>query len=344
VKNKIIITVGISIIVITAAAILYLMQNSHNNNLVNAKIINPVYEIDQYSDSSFVDGKISAVVFHKDRYYVCETSTKRIVVLDSTFNYLHSIGASGQGPGEFLTPGCFEIYHDSIFVVDKSKSNIQVFTLDGKFKRELKLPMIPPENYKFAIKESGNIIMSLFKDDYAIHEIKEGKILRSFGEYIQKKSARETFLNGQRHIGIIGNNIFAVHEANPFIDLYNSDGDLLNTLNLEDLSIIRELTIYRKNNPVSFNPKSILVSVYFQNICSYNNKIYILFNKVISKQNHSVNVIVIKLNDDKLVLEDVITLNDKENTSLRWGMSLCKTERNLLVSDGDENKIFIYNY
>ncbi|MFL5760209.1 MAG: 6-bladed beta-propeller [Thermomicrobiales bacterium] len=76
--------------------------------------------------------------------YVCDTWNHRIVVLDSSGRKVNAFGEFGNTndspnasdqPGKFFGPRGVAIYNDEIYVVDTGNERVQVFGLDGAFKR-----------------------------------------------------------------------------------------------------------------------------------------------------------------------------------------------------------------
>jgi uncharacterized protein (TIGR03663 family) len=78
--------------------------------------------------------------------YVCDTWAHRLVVLDQTGRMVREIGSNGDiqhspdptiDPGLFYGPRDVAVTDDEIYVVDTGNERVQVFGLDGTFKRAI---------------------------------------------------------------------------------------------------------------------------------------------------------------------------------------------------------------
>lgn len=69
----------------------------------------------------------------KDRLYIADMGNNRVVVYDTQFNYVRSIGDS-SGPGRLSRPQGVFVHDDGrIFVADTGNSRIAVFSSEGNF-------------------------------------------------------------------------------------------------------------------------------------------------------------------------------------------------------------------
>lgn len=71
--------------------------------------------------------------------YVADTSRQFVIVLDREGKLVCSIGkrGGGDGPGEFRLPSDVALHGQELFVFDKGNERIQVFDLQGRYKREI---------------------------------------------------------------------------------------------------------------------------------------------------------------------------------------------------------------
>ena len=56
--------------------------------------------------------------------------------LDGDYKLVRTWGGRGDEPGKFVYPGGLKVYEDEVYVVDVNSHKIQVFDLDGNYRRE----------------------------------------------------------------------------------------------------------------------------------------------------------------------------------------------------------------
>ncbi len=57
--------------------------------------------------------------------------------LDGDYKSVSIWGGRGDEPGKLVYPGGLKVYEDEVYVVDVNSHKIQVFDLDGNYRREL---------------------------------------------------------------------------------------------------------------------------------------------------------------------------------------------------------------
>ncbi len=118
--------------------------------------------------------------------YVCDTWNHRIVVLDQTGRMVREFGADGNNddnvdpsvnPGLFYGPRDIAVTDDEIYVVDTGNERVQVFGLDGTFRRAFggtgREPgqLLEPvgiaidQDDRIYVADSGNARISVFAAD-----------------------------------------------------------------------------------------------------------------------------------------------------------------------------------
>ncbi len=87
----------------------------------------------------YIFGQSVAVAVDDERVYVADSQPASLRVYsrdDGT--YLYSIGAEGEGPGEYLIPTTLRVVGDQLFVYDASGSRITVYGVDGTYQYRLR--------------------------------------------------------------------------------------------------------------------------------------------------------------------------------------------------------------
>jgi len=94
-----------------------------------------------------------------------------------------AVSAKGfSEPGSFgMDMGNIEIFQDQLYVADPLNERIQVFTLSGKFVKEIVFPGLEPHG--FDLDELGNIAFAPAKASEFYYSDSAGNILGTFGEF-----------------------------------------------------------------------------------------------------------------------------------------------------------------
>ncbi len=85
-------------------------------------------------------GQVSAVAVDETKVYVVDSQPALVKVYDrQTGDFLYTVGAGGEGPGEYQDPFMLRVVGDQLFVQDGGTSRISVFGVDGTFSHTLGL-------------------------------------------------------------------------------------------------------------------------------------------------------------------------------------------------------------
>jgi hypothetical protein len=104
--------------------------------------------------------------------WVTDGMCKCIVVLNSTGEFVRSIGRSGEGPGEFAGPSRLATTNNnSVAVFDISRSSIELFDAQGHFLKRTLLDHQPFNIKGFLVLEDGSYLLSggIYSKAYAVH-------------------------------------------------------------------------------------------------------------------------------------------------------------------------------
>jgi DNA-binding beta-propeller fold protein YncE len=117
------------------------------------------------------------------RLYVCDTPREMVIILDKRGKVIGRIGkrGGGTGPGEFRNPVQVAVTADEVVVLDAWNFRLQVFDLQGHFRREM--PAVDVELQSgLAVDGSHNVYVSAS----SIGQIEvfgpDGRPLYHFGE------------------------------------------------------------------------------------------------------------------------------------------------------------------
>ncbi|MGQ0765962.1 MAG: 6-bladed beta-propeller [Gemmatimonadota bacterium] len=126
---------------------------------------------------------MSAAIGPNGRLYVADDRAPGVLVFDSTGRYLRSLARTGQGPGELQQPWLVNAdAHDSIYVWERSKALIQVYTPQMRFARSIRVPAFWTVN-SVDFLPSGELVIAAFggADENGIHVLRrDGAVVRTF--------------------------------------------------------------------------------------------------------------------------------------------------------------------
>ena len=220
---------------------------------VQLKLLGQITDLGNNGLSAFMQEPCDIAADSKGNYYVVEQEGCCIKKFDSNLKYIKTFGRFGKGPGEFIRPArIFIDKNDLIYVSDNMFSIINIFDMEGKYLRNIKLK---GHELYFGIHENGNIVVPNPNMGYVagakkpplIHILNsEGKFIEAYGKGIIYKKFplsnggnRFVFTTDQN-----GNSILIFLFQNR-IEKYNAQGKLL----LSASRVIKdEMVINKKEN------------------------------------------------------------------------------------------------
>lgn len=216
----------------------------------------------------------SEVFFNKPRdiaqsttgnYFILEAGNCIIREFDSDFKLLGSFGGSGQGPGEFVSPGAIDIAPSGdIYISDNMTSKLNIYTAEGAFKKVVSIK--GHENY-FSLAPDGTVFMINPTVGYAagskkfslIHQMDEdGQIINRIGDgVIYTEFPLSNGGNRFRFDMDAEGNICIVFLFQNRIEKYSMDGELIFSMKRvipKEMIINKKLeTYYSLTTGVSFD-------------------------------------------------------------------------------------------
>jgi len=119
------------------------------------------------SDLSII-GKIQSIKIEKDKIYIVDRNTQKILIFNIQGKYLFSINKTGQGPGEYISITDMQINTSNghIMILDETQYKMLEFNENGNFVCEKKIPSKEPLA-NFAYYDSNTIVFykSFIKKD-----------------------------------------------------------------------------------------------------------------------------------------------------------------------------------
>jgi DNA-binding beta-propeller fold protein YncE len=119
---------------------------------------------DYKGEQAFEQPNSIAIDSDSGKIYVADSKRHFVLVLDREGKKTVSIGkrGGGIGPAQFRLPTDLALHGQELFVLDKKNQRIQVFDLNGHFKREIKTEMLGTDAPRgMAIDSHGRIYVLL---------------------------------------------------------------------------------------------------------------------------------------------------------------------------------------
>ncbi len=119
------------------------------------------------------------------RIYLTDTLRHLVFILDRNGKELSRIGkrGGGSGPSEFRLPTDLALHGQELFVLDKQNKRIEVFTLEGRYKREFQPDGFDAGSATGMAVDAQGLIYLLSDVGYVAVLNKQGEPLFRFGHY-----------------------------------------------------------------------------------------------------------------------------------------------------------------
>ena len=181
----------------------------------------------------------------KGRIFVLDEVNTEVRVFSPEGVYLFSVGAKGEGPGEFLNPEWIALdEQDTLYVADRRR-RIEVFAPYGEqyaYVRTIILPISPIGG--LCVNDTSIFIHSdvMEKDESLIYHLdKDGNIVNKFGslEYHSDEPIVLMYITrGYMACNSRGDLLLIAFRNAPIVQAYRSDGSLLWQLWIEGLDLV----------------------------------------------------------------------------------------------------------
>ena len=119
------------------------------------------------------------------RIFLADASRQFVFIYDKKGKKLASIGkrGGGIGPAEFRVPTELTLHGGELFVLDKRNARVQVFDLDGHYRREFKIEALGTDTQRgIAVDAAGRVYFLLEVGQVAIFSPR-GELISKFGTY-----------------------------------------------------------------------------------------------------------------------------------------------------------------
>ncbi len=130
-------------------------------------------------------GEIAQILYHRDRYYIYDKAQDMVFIFDSaTGECIRRINSKGRGPQEYLAINNIDINReaDELIVVDRLKSQVLFYDLDGNYKYVRTMPVLTGAT--LYLRDSSFVYQVHSHQNHYIDELKGYGMLVSAGDSI----------------------------------------------------------------------------------------------------------------------------------------------------------------
>ncbi|MDR0574339.1 MAG: 6-bladed beta-propeller [Tannerella sp.] len=101
---------------------------NYSENVSLSEMLSDIDIIKLETSDSCQIANIKQMIIHKEKIFVLNFPVgKNIFVFDMKGKFLHTIGSTGQGPGEYVLPHSISISDDILYVMDVAQNKIMLF-------------------------------------------------------------------------------------------------------------------------------------------------------------------------------------------------------------------------
>ena len=323
----------------------FFMLSCKNNFESQSKAtLYPSKTFSELSDSSFVSSAYH-IVYDEPYLYFSDRLNNRLLVLDKQFNVVQAIGSTGAGPGEFLQIAQTTSLQSLLFARSIDTGFLNTFTKNGRYVRSFLL--YGESEIRLAIDRNYRIYISTPTKDFPITCVDTlGNMVHRFGAWIQTDSPRSRRARNLRQLFVNRNDeLVAVLESEPFIEIYTLDGRLKNVIDISNhvflqprLKYVAEELAKDPNN--RFSTYHLYTDIYYD---PASDRFY--FSAVGGEPGGGSEVIVCKINNNALEVIHHFELKNEKEEPLNRITSLCAFEDNkLIVFENTEATFYIYDF
>lgn len=272
----------------------------------------PDKTISALSDSSYFS-VLKSLVWSNERLLSSETERSQVFVMNEDLELINTIGRAGRGPQEMSDINYFCVYKDTIIIKDPGNDRMQFFDFKGNHLGYIKGVSTSPANYLSKFVYENGMFVTTAKNDSAIVIFNPitGDATK-FGKRYDFNSEIQNRIRNDRFILKGNNTIISVSDNQPFIESYDSKGNLLNRNDYSNIHLIREELIDISKQKISERSYAIIVAD-----CNiYKDNIFLLINSY--KDGFCCNIVLRFIYDKDLKLSNIYRLKDDIYVSIAF--------------------------
>ena len=161
------------------------------------------------------------------RIFVASFIDNKIYVLDSSLTIVDSIGSTGQGVGDLLSPAFVTMHNGNLYVVEWGNNRISVFSREGRFVKTI-TAVVNFRGTNIALDSKNRIyfLSGAWSDSLVSVIDNDGNHIFSFGE----RGGSAGLTDWKSNVGMVvvdsSDNIFVAYSARYAVRKYSSNFNL----------------------------------------------------------------------------------------------------------------------
>ncbi|MDE5417930.1 6-bladed beta-propeller [Labilibaculum sp. DW002] len=280
------------------------------------------------SDSTYFSD-VRGIVASNNKFYFTDYKRNQILILNKDLKLIRTLGSGGKGPGEFIGAAHITIFQDTLYILNDGKQSIEVYDKNkyiSTIKPTISSAYLP--NTSFVKNKNGLYLSNVSMGTSIVKLSSLGKI-KKIGLVQQYRTKKETYVKNKKHLLNNKENIIAVSDNKLNIEIYNSEGVILNKLNFENIAILKDrMTLINKETPRENGYYELISYAYI-----FNDKLYLLLTTNKGVKVNTNNILEIKINNNNFEITRILSLGKG------WFTSFCVTENQILAYDGQNGEM-----
>ena len=235
--------------------------------------------IDILKDSTYIYSA-QCMYLDKDKLFLLDNRRSEVIVMDKELNLLNTIGREGRGPREFFDASSFILIGgDTIIINDPGNNRLQMYYSNGSHIKSISRKNLSVKldlgfqyvNKVLTATSYGEkaIVMYRFHDDGSSKKIKE------FGNRYSFNNAKQNAIRNDRYLQHYEENIIAISDNQPIIEIFGNTGNLLIAYNFSKIDVVDKQLKYISNKKHSENSYMVLVEQTYL----LDDQLYVLINR-----------------------------------------------------------------
>jgi hypothetical protein len=260
--------------VISFYCFVILFLHSCKQNTANIVYLEPFLTVEELSDSTFFKD-VYNIIHDAKHVYASDTYNGRVLKFDLEMNYLGSIGARGQGPGEFSSLDGIVCLNDTLYALNCNTGELNIFTTDGNFVKRAHKESIMTVSERYCMDESKFIYVCSCLDTFPLVKY-DADMNRQFGFGTRLGDDDEKISANMYKLHLLGENILSVKEDEPLLTLYDRQGGMLLSRYVDN-QVFSSRLLFKKQEQERDPANRKKTYVLFKDIVISGNEIYLLY-------------------------------------------------------------------
>jgi hypothetical protein len=292
--------------------------------------------INALSDSSYFTD-IRSIYYCNSEYFLSEYNRDNILVLNDSLNLINIIGSKGKGPGELL--GASHLFlkdSDSIFILNDAKKTIELFSSEMHLSTfDIANEINFSGDMRFCVRNDTVFLSNSSKKSSISSFSFKTRCFDTFGDVIHYSTPKEMQVKNRRHLHSYKDNIIAIPDCHPLIELYSLIDEKSNVIRLDNISPINKVVKYIKGEVTKSNS----YLQFFPDSYIYKNNLFVLFISIMGDGKKECNKILqLEINDMQIFPIQILDLGSG------WYGPICVNEYGILAFDQNSKTLKRFSY